>query len=108
MKKLQFLTKALFFSMTSLFAAEKLDNLNTDIREQVVQLLNDAKFEIEQDYKMEFTFTFNSNVEIVVLDVNSRNKEIIECIRENINYKKLQNPEVKNEKYTMPIHVKAI
>lgn len=108
MKKLQFLTLALLFSMTSLFASEKMDNLDADIRQQVVQLLNDAKFELEQDYKMEFTFTFNSKGEIVVLDVDSRNKQIIEYIRENINYKTLDNPGVKDKKYVMPIYVKTI
>jgi ribosomal protein S17E len=107
MKKLKFLTLALFFSMTSLFASEKIDNLDAEIREQVVQLFDDAKFKIEEDFKMDFTFTFNSNGEIVVLNVNSKSKEIINYIRKNVNNKKLINPGVKNEKYTLPIYVKA-
>lgn len=107
MRKLKFLTLALFFSMTSLFASEKIENLNADIREQIVQLLDDAKIEIEQDYKMDVTFTFNSYGEIVVLNVNSDKKEIRKFIRENVNYKKLQNPGNINEKYTMPIFIKA-
>ena len=107
MRKLKFLTLALFFSMTSLFASEKLDNLNTEIRDQIVKLLDDAKFKIEEDYKMDFTFTFNSRGEIVVLDVNTNREDIKEYIRKNVNYVKLQSPGVKNEKYTIPINVKA-
>jgi hypothetical protein len=108
MRKLKFLTLALFFSMTSLFASEKINKANTDIREQIVQLLDDAKFELKEDYKMYLTFTFNSNGEIVVLNVTSSNKEIKDFIRNNINYKKLENPGIINETYTMPIHLKAI
>ena len=107
MRKLKFLTLALLFSMTSLFASERTDNLNADIRTQIVELLDNAKFEIEEDYKMDFTFTFNSNGEIVVLNVNSNSKEIKDFIRKNVNSKKILNPGIKNEKYTMPIYVKA-
>lgn len=72
-----------------------------------MKLLDDAKFEIKENYKTHFTFTFNSDGEIVVLDVNSNRKDIKEYIRKNINKKKLENPGVKNQKYTMPIIVKA-
>ena len=108
MKKLQFLTLALFFSMTSLFASEKMDKLDADIRQQVVQLMGNVEFETKEDYKMNFTFTFNTEGEIVVLDVNTRNKEIIKFIRENINNKTIENPGVINKKYVMPIYVKTI
>jgi len=108
MRKLKLLTVAFLFSMTTLFASEKIDDTNTAIRDQIVQLLDNAQFESVKDFNVEFTFTFSSDGEIVVLNVNSDRIDVIDYIRNNVNYKKLNSPGIKGEKYTVPIKVKAV
>jgi hypothetical protein len=112
MKKLKLFIVCSIFSISGLFAAEKVDDdLNTTIREQIVNLIADAKLETKEDYsiedfRVEFSFTFNSAGEIVVLNVDTNRTDIKNYIRENINNKKIDNPGIKNDIYTMPITVK--
>jgi hypothetical protein len=108
MRKLKLLAVAFLLSITTLFASENIDDTNTGIRDQIIQLLDNAQFESEKDFNVEFTFTFNSDGEIVVLNVNSSRKDVKDYIRNNVNYKKINSPGIKNEKYTLPIKVKTI
>jgi len=108
MRKLKLLAVAFLLSITTLFASENIDDTNTGIRDQIIQLLDNAQFESEKDFNIEFTFTFNSDGEIVVLNVNSSRKDVKDYIRNNVNYKKINSPGIKNEKYTLPIKVKTI
>jgi len=108
MRKLKLVAVVLLFSMTSLFASENLEKANTEIRNQIVNLFDDAKFIAESDFKVNFSFTFNANGEIIVLNVDSTRADIKDYIRKNVNYKKLENPGSKDEIYTMPIKVKVI
>jgi len=108
MRKLKLLAVAFLLSITTLFASENIDDTNTGIRDQIIQLLDNAQFESEKDFNVEFTFTFNSDGEIVVLNVNSSRKDVKDYIRNNVNYKKINSPGIKNEKYTLLIKVKTI
>ena len=108
MRKLKLLAVAFLLSITTLFASENIDDTNTGIRDQIIQLLDNAQFESEKDFNVEFTFTFNSDGEIVVLNVNSSRKDVKDYIRNNVNYKKINSPGIKNEKYTLPIKVTTI
>lgn len=110
MRNLKLLTVAFLLGMTSLFASDNIDNPNTEIRVQIVKLLDDAKLEVEfsgeTNFIVNFSFTFNSKGEIVVLNVDSKREDIKDFIRKNVNYKKLPSPGVQNEIYKMPINVK--
>jgi hypothetical protein len=108
MKKLKLVAVALLFGMTSMFASEKVEKTTTEIRNQIVTLFDDAKFIAESDFKVNFSFTFNANGEIIVLNVDSTRADIKDYLRKNVNYKKLDNPGIPNEVYTMPIKVKVI
>ena len=108
MKKLKLFTLALFLGMTSLFALENIEDENKEIRNQVVNLFDDAKFEAEKDFRVNFTFTFNTKGEIVVLNVDSSRKDIKDYIRKNVNNMKLETPGIQNHIYKIPITVKII
>jgi hypothetical protein len=108
MRNLKLLVLAFIFGSTTLFASEKLDDANSEIRNQIVNLLDNTKLEAEEDIRVEFTFTFNSSGEIVVLNVDSNKKNVKDYIRKHINSKKLQNPGIKNEIYTIPLTIKSI
>lgn len=103
MKNLKLFAVALF-GMTTLFASEGIED-RKEIRNQVVDLFDDAKFETKKDLKIDFTFTFNQKGEIVVLKVGSSREDIKDYIRKNVNYKKIENPGTQNQIYKMPIIV---
>lgn len=108
MRKLRLITLIAILGTTGLFASEKIEmNNNSEIRNQLVSLLDKAKFETVEDFTIEFTFTFNSQGEIVVLSLNSVRSDVKEFVREHINYKKIENPGLKDMIYTMPVKVKA-
>jgi len=104
MKTLKLFAVALF-GMTTVFASEGIED-RKEIRNQVVDLFEDAKFETEKDFKIDFTFTFNQKGEIVVLKVGSSREDIKDYIRKNVNYQKIENPGTQNQIYNMPIKVK--
>ena len=106
MKKLALLTLTVLISTTGLFAMDisPLESAK-DVRSQIVQLLDNPEFAAERDFSVEVKFTFSSEGEIVVLDVNSTRKDVLEYIREHINYQKLENPGVRNRIYTMPLTI---
>lgn len=106
MKKLKLLTVVLAFGMTSLFASENIEDVNKEIRKQVVSLFDDAKFETEKDFRVYFSFTFNGNGEIVVLSADSNRNDIKNYLRKNVNSKKIQNPGIINQIYKIPIAIK--
>lgn len=105
MNKFRLLAIALVLGTASLFA----NNITSpevskdEIRKQIIELVDDSKTEIEAETLVKVTFTFSSEGEIVVLKVNTRDKEIRSFVRENINTKKLKSPGVVNKVYTMPI-----
>ena len=107
MKTLKLFTVAFLLGMTTLIASENIEDVK-EIRNQVVDLFDNAKFETDKDFKVDFTFTFNQKGEIVVLTVDSSRQDIRDYIRKNVNYKKIQNPGIQNQKYRMPIKVKVV
>ena len=58
---------------------------------------------IENQVVVHVTFTFSTSGEIVVLKVNSTDKQVLTFIRENLNSKSLENPGKANRHYTMAI-----
>ena len=109
MRKFKILALALVIGTTSLFASsnEKLADDKNEIRSQIESLVQAADFKVESNTTVNITFTFSSEGEIVVLKVDCKNCEILDFVRENLNYKKIENPGVTNKLYTIPLKLKA-
>ncbi len=108
MRNLKLFTVAFLIGMSGLFASEiNEEDRNKEIRKEVVTLFNDAKFETKTNFKVNFSFTFNRNGEIVVLDVDSARKDIKNYLRNNVNSKKIPTPGIENHVYKMCINVKV-
>ena len=108
MNKFRLLAIALVFGTTSLFASTIItpDVSKDDIRKQIIELVENSTTEINSQVIVNVTFTFNTSGEIVVLKVNSKDKQVLTFIRENLNSKTLENPGKANRHYTMAINIK--
>ncbi|REE83459.1 hypothetical protein BX611_0750 [Lutibacter oceani] len=109
MKKFKLLALALVIGTSSLFAMNKtnLEKPKSEIRTQIVKLLKSPEFKIEQEINVTLTFTFSSKGEIVILNVDSNNSEVLNFIRQNLNYHKIENPGERDKIYTMPLKMKV-
>jgi len=107
MRKLKLFALAMLLGTAGLFAAETLapDVPKKVIRNQIVQLLATPEFTVDTDISVNLTFTFSSEGEIVVLAVDSKNREVLKYIRKNLNYKKIAQPGERDKIYTMPLKV---
>lgn len=104
MNKFKLMAFALVFGTASLFANNIDPKISNDeIRNQIIELISDIQSDIISETVVDITFTFNSEGEIVILKVNSNEKQVRAFIRENINGKKLDNPGQRNVQYTIPI-----
>ena len=108
MKKFKLLALALIIGTSSLFATNtsKLDSPEKTIRSEIIELLKSSDFKIQKELNITLTFTFSSEGEIVVLHVNSKNPEVLNYIRKNLNYHKIPNPGERDKLYTMPLKMK--
>ncbi len=107
MRKFKLLALALVIGTAGLFASngEETTTPKNEIRSQIAKLLKAPDFAVENDMTVNITFTFSSEGEIVVLKVDSGNRDVLEFIRENLNYKKLQSPGEREKIYTMPLKI---
>ena len=109
MRKFKLMALALVIGTASLFAAngEDLKEPTKKIRAQIVSLLHAPDFTVENETTVNLTFTFSSEGEVVVLNVDSKDKNVLNYIRKNLNYKKIENPGERDKLYTMPIKITA-
>ena len=106
MKKIMLVALALVIGTASVVANNVLpDNPKKEIRTQIVKLLDTPNFTLQEDINVLVTFTFSSEGEIVVLDISSRNKNVLKYVRKNLNYKKIQNPGERDKLYEMPLRL---
>jgi DNA-binding NarL/FixJ family response regulator len=108
MNKFRLLAIALVFGTTSLFASTIItpDVSKDEIRKQIIELVANSDTVIENQVVVNVKFTFNTQGEIVVLKVNSKDKQVLSFIRQNLNNKSLENPGKPNREYTMDINIK--
>ena len=107
MRKLKLLAVALLIGTTTLFA----NNLNPDdstkeIRNQIAALMDTPSFNIDQEITVTITFTFSSVGEIVVLNINSKDSDVLNYVRQNLNHKIISNPGEKFKQYTIPLTIR--
>ncbi|MBT8318187.1 MAG: hypothetical protein HKP59_11245 [Lutibacter sp.] len=110
MKKFKVLALALFIGTGSLFAANG-DNFkepNKEIRSQIVSLLKSSVEKIDDEMSVNITFTFSSEGEIVVLNLDTKDADVLNYVRENLNYKKVDNPGVPNRIYSFHLKCKTV
>ena len=108
MKKFKLLALSLVIGTASLFATTVEDVSKDEIRSQIVELLQTPDFGIVSEMTVNISFTFSSEGEVVVLGVDSKNRNILNYVRKNLNYKKIQNPGEKDKLYTMPLKVAKV
>lgn len=108
MNKFKLMAIAFVLGTASLFAStiNNPDVSGDEVRSQIVQLVNASANSIDTKISVNITFSFNTDGEIVVLKVNSPDKEVLNFIRENINGKKIENPGKVRKRYEMLITVK--
>ena len=103
------LAVALVIGTASLLAADvNPDVSKKEMRTQIVKLLNTPNFEVVNDVMVEITFTFSSEGEVVVLNLDSKDRNVLKYVRRNLNYKKIENPGERDKLYTMPLKMQAI
>ena len=109
MKKFKLMALALVSGTASLFAANgnDLKEPTKKMRSEIINLLQSQVLNIEAETTVTITFTFSSEGEVVVLNVDSNDSNILNYVRENLNYKKIENPGEQNKLYTMPLKVIA-
>lgn len=109
MKKFKLLALALLIGTFGLFASnvENPDVTKKELREQIVELLQNPNFSLEKELTVTLKFTFNSEGEIVVLCPGCENKDVVKYIRENLNYKKFEKPGVRDQIYKMRLTIEA-
>lgn len=110
MKKLQLFVIALLIGTTGLFASEMKNNdfITPDISTQIGDLLDNTEFTFNNISTVQIAFTFSSEGEIVVLKVNSVNKQVLNYIRKNLNGKTIKNPGERDKIYHLSLKLKSI
>lgn len=106
MKNLKIFAIALIISTSSLFAAEIVPDIPAkDIRSQVVELLANPEFQINEELVVNVVFTFSSEGDIIVLKIDSTNPNVKQYIRDHINHKMIATPGEPNREFTLPLRI---
>ena len=110
MKKLKLFAFALFIGTTGLFASEmsRNDVENPNIGNQIVTLLSDTEFTFDNTSEIQIKFTFTSEGEIVVVKVNSKDSNVLNYVRKNLNGKAIKNPGKRGKSYSLSVKLQAI
>ncbi len=110
MKNLKLFVIALLIGTTGLFASEISTNelKKPTIGTQIENLLDHTEFYFNNTSTVQITFTFSSAGEIVVLKVNSVDKQVLNYIRENLNGKTIKNPGERDKIYHLCLKLQTI
>lgn len=109
MKKFKLLTLALIIGTTGLFASNIDMNKvsKKEIKNKTVNLEPLSNFTINAEKNVTLKFSVNSNAEIVVLSLDSKNADILNYVRENLNGKKITDSADTNSfKTKSPVELK--
>ena len=98
---------AMAFSSTIFANSVPLSEKPNSLNEEISSLLRSPNFEISQEMEATVTITFNKHNEIVVLSVDSDNKEVINFIKSRLNYNKVKSSLVA-EKVIVPVRLVKI
>jgi len=108
MKNLKLWALAFIIGTTGVFATT-IDLPDVPIKQigmQISDLLTEPDFTVRENMKVEVVFTFNSEGEIIVLKVDSKDKDVLNYVRETLNHKKVAIPGEMNRVFTLPLTIK--
>jgi hypothetical protein len=106
MKNLKVFALALVITTGSLFASEIVPDIPVkEIRTQIVDLFHAPEFTFQDDLTVNIVFTFNSEGKIVVLSVDSKDPDVLNYVRKNLNSKTIDTPGEMNRVFTMPLRL---
>jgi len=110
MKNFKLFALALFIGTTGLFASEMSINdiENPNIETQIENLLNHTKFTFDNTQEVQIKFTFTYEGKIVVVEVDSKDRDVLNYIRKNLNGKAIKNPGEKNKMYSLSLKLQTI
>ena len=77
-----------------------------ELRIEIVDLIGSSYMDnmIESEYSAEVIFTVNSKKELIILSVDSKNKEMESYLKRKLNYKKVDHkPSQPGEIYLLPV-----
>ncbi len=108
MKKLNLLALAFVIGTASLFATTSNGILDIPVKQisaQIADLFSSPEFYVEDDMTVNILFTFDSEGKIVVLKVDSQNKDVLNYVEKTLNHKKIQTPGEYNRVFTLPLKI---
>ena len=109
MKNLKLIAVAFAIFATSFsFATTLEDDPNSELRAQIVELLNNAEIKIDTNELIaEVTFTLNKKGELIIIDVNTNDEKADYFVRTNLDHKKVETMlnSVEGKIYTVPIRI---
>ena len=106
MKNLKVLSFALLIATSSLFATEIVPDIPAkQIRTQVADLFQTPEFNLDEDTIVNISFTFSSEGSIVLLKIDSTDKEVLNYVSKYMNHKMIQTPGEKNRIFTFPLRI---
>jgi len=107
MKKIIVTALALVIGTATLLASNlNPDDSNKNIRNQILKLMDAPDFSINKETTVTIIFTFDSENEIIVLNVDSKDGEILNYVRKNLNHKVISNPGERDKLYSIPLTIK--
>jgi hypothetical protein len=107
MKKIIVTALALVIGTATLLASNlNPDDSNKNIRNQILKLMDAPDFSINEETTVTIIFTFDSENEIIVLNVDSKDGEILNYVRKNLNHKVISNPGERDKLYSIPLTIK--
>jgi hypothetical protein len=109
MKKFNLLALALSIGTMSLFATTTTNEVPDIpvkvIATQVASLFTTPNFSIEEDLSVNILFTFDSEGKIVVLRVDSKDKDVLKYVYETMNHKTVVTPGEVNRVFKLPLKI---
>lgn len=107
MKNLKLLILALIIGSASAFASTNnvLDVPIKTIGIQVSDLFEVPEFDVNEDHIVNIIFTFNTYGEIVVLNIDSKDKNVLNYVRKYMNNKKIDTPGEAKRIFTLPLKI---
>ncbi len=107
MKKFNLLALALAIGTMSLFATtnEVPDIPAKVIANQITSLFTTPNFAVEEDISVNVLFTFDSEGKIVILKVDSKDKDVLNYVNECMNHRTIDIPGEMNRVFTLPLKI---
>jgi hypothetical protein len=91
---------------TSMFAnnSRPAEEVKSEIRTEIIKLLGDVNFKIDQNVTASVEFMINNKGEVIVLTVDTDNIDVESFVKYKLNYKSVTNKYiVKGKVYKMPL-----